>query len=109
LDTVLANEGIQSIGGKRMRPENYKELKRNYLIIFTIIFIAGIFIILQSYSINMGVILGTLSDLDQNTILLGCISWIVVGSILSLLSGFAIVNLLLKDIARKISKIEDGE
>ena len=92
-----------------MRPENYKELKRNYLILFAIIFIAGIFIILQSYSINMGVILGTLRDFNQNTILLGCISWIVVGSILSLLSGFAIVNLLLKDIARKISKIEDRE
>ena len=92
-----------------MRPENYKELKRNYLILFAIIFIAGILIILRSYSINMGVILGTLSDLDQNTILLGCISWIVVGSILSLLSGFAIVNLLLKDLARKTSKIEDGE
>jgi hypothetical protein len=83
-----------------MRPENYKELKRNYLILFALIFAAGILIILRSDNINMSVLLNTLDGFDQNTIVFGYISWIVVGSILALLSGSAIIRLLLKDLVK---------
>jgi membrane protein YqaA with SNARE-associated domain len=93
---------------KKMRPENYIELKRNYLILFAIIFVAGIIVILRSDSINMSMLLST-SGFDQNTIVFGFVSWIVVGSIFSLLSGFAIINLLLKDIVRKSAKDENEE
>jgi hypothetical protein len=91
-----------------MKPENYKELKRNYLILFAVIFFAGILIILRSDSINMSVLSNTLDGFDQNTVLFGGISWIVVGSIFSLLSGFAIVQLLLKDIERQSLEDEVG-
>lgn len=77
-----------------MRPENSEELKRNYLILFAILFGFGIIVILQSYNINLSLLI----DIDQYQIVLGCISWIAAGSILSLISGYAIVKLLLKDI-----------
>ena len=83
-----------------MRPENYKELKRNYLILFAVVFAAGLLIILRSDSINMSVLLNTLDGFDQNTIVFGYVSWIVVGSILALLSGSAFIRLLLKDLVK---------
>jgi uncharacterized membrane protein YjjP (DUF1212 family) len=88
----LQNAGFK--GGKLMKTD--QELKRDYLILFSILFVAGIIVILRSYSIN----LSTLIEFDQNRVAFGCISWIVAGSILSLLSGYAIANLLLKDIMK---------
>jgi hypothetical protein len=86
-----------------------QELKRNYLILFAILFIIGITVVLRSYSINLSILISYIGQFDQNRVVLGCISWIVTGSILSLISGFAIVKLLLKDIVQQSQEVETPE
>ena len=77
-----------------MKPNNSKELRRNYIILFAILFSLGLIIILQSYNIGQSFI----SDFVIYQAMLAYISWIVIGSIISLISGFALVKILLKDI-----------
>jgi len=86
-----------------------QELKGNYLILFAILFIIGIIVVLRSYSINLSIWMRYIGQFDQNRVLLGCISWIVAGSILSLISGFAIVKLLLKNIVQQSQEVETPE
>lgn len=77
-----------------MKPNNSNELRRNYIILFAILFCLGLIIILKSYSIGNSL----LSDFVIYQAMLAYISWIVVGSIISIISGFALVKILLKDI-----------
>ena len=79
-----------------MKPSH--ESKRNYLFIFSALFVLGIVLVLQSYNINMSILRDFVGSFDQVRVILGCISWIAGGSILSLISGFAMVNLLTKDV-----------
>ena len=81
-----------------MKPTNSKELKRNYIILFAVLFCLGLIIILQNYNIGQSVLFGFLNGFDTYQEMFTYISWIVVGSIISLISGFALVKLLLKDI-----------
>lgn len=84
-----------------------QELKRNYLVLFAILFVVGITVILRSYSISLSILIDFIGQFDQNRVTLGCISWIAAGGILALLSGFAIVNLLLKDIVQQNQEVEN--
>lgn len=77
-----------------MKPNNSNELRRNYIILFAILFCLGLIIILQSYNIGQSI----LSNFVMYQETLSYISWMVVGSIISLISGFALVKILLKDI-----------
>ena len=92
----LVFDNVEYIGGMVMKPSH--ESKRNYLFIFSALFVLGIVLVLQSYSINMSILRDFVGSFDQVRVILGCISWIAVGSILSLISGFAMVNLLTKDV-----------
>lgn len=79
-----------------MIPTNSKELRRNYIILFAILLCLGLIIVLQSY--NIGQNISILSGFEIYHPMLTYISWIVVGSIISLISGFALVKIILKDI-----------
>ncbi|MEL7656752.1 MAG: hypothetical protein AAGU75_12685 [Bacillota bacterium] len=81
-----------------MKPTNSKELRRNYKILFAILLCLGLIIVLQSYNIGQSILLSYLNGFDIYQEMLTDISWIVVGSIISLISGFAFVTILLKDI-----------
>lgn len=81
-----------------MTPTNSKELRRNYIILFAILLCLGLIIVLQSYNIGRSFLLGFLSGFDIDQAMFAYISWIVVGSIISLISGFALVKIILKDI-----------
>jgi len=81
-----------------MKPTNSKELRRNYITLFAILFCLGLIIVLQSYNIGQSVLFGFFNSFDIYQATFTYISWIVVGSIISLISGFALVKILLKDI-----------
>jgi hypothetical protein len=84
-------------GGKRMNPTNSKELRRNYLVLFAILLCLGLIIVLQSYNIGQNILI-LIGGFNIDQAIITYISWIVVGSIISLISGFALVKIILKDI-----------
>ena len=79
-----------------MKPTNSNELIRNYIVLFAILLCLGLIIVLQSYNIGENVLIFSGFGFTTNQAIITYISWIVVGSIISLISGFALVKIILK-------------
>lgn len=74
-------------------------ITRNYAVLFLVLLVLGIICILKSYTIGISFLMLSLDGWDMYQMIFTVVGWVVFGGVLSLLSGYGLIKIILKYIS----------